>query len=159
MKQPVYDKSKLPEVMKIIYDADLLMDNIYENDKAAEKELEKLQNTLREVTGNDQILIRDYKDYQSYTNLETAAKTALMGNPEKEELTNEQIKEIVLNILCHDEAEMNWWLNHLKINTGLQNLTDYIFYPDLVGLNRDSSLEQIAEKIIADREQLLGNSQ
>lgn len=71
-----------------------------------------------------------------------------MGNLEKEEFTNEQIKEIVLNILWHDEAEMNWRLNNLKINTGLQNLIDYIFYPDFVGLNRNSSLEQIAEKLL-----------
>ena len=31
------------------------------------------------------------------------------------------------------------------------NLTDYIFYPDLIGLDFDATLEQIADKIIADR--------
>ena len=46
---------------------------------------------------------------------------------------------------------MDWWLEYLKINTGLVNLSDYIFYPNLVGLNLQATLEQIADKIIADR--------
>ena len=42
-------------------------------------------------------------------------------------------------------------MEYLEINTGLDNLTDYIFYPDLIGLDFDATLEQIADKIIADR--------
>lgn len=151
MKKPIYDKTKLSEVMKIIYDADILMEKPCENDKAAKKELEQLQEKLRQITRNPQLMISDYRDYQAYTDLETVAALALMSPPEKEQLTDEQIKEIVLNILNYDEAEMDWWLNSLTINTGLENLTDYIFYPNLIGLDRDSSLEQIAEKIIADK--------
>jgi hypothetical protein len=63
------------------------------------------------------------------------AKGVLMPVPMKEDLTEFQIKEIVTNILKHSEAEMDWWLNYLKVNTGLDNLTDYIFYPDFVGLD------------------------
>lgn len=74
-----------------------------------------------------------------------------MSPPEKEELTDKQIKEIVVKILEYEEAEMDWWLNYLRVNTGLDNLTDYIFYPDLVGIDREASLEQIADKIIEDR--------
>ena len=74
-----------------------------------------------------------------------------MPVPMKEDLTEFQIKEIVTNILKHSEAEMDWWLNYLKVNTGLDNLTDYIFYPDFVGLDPQATLEQIADKIIADR--------
>ncbi len=46
---------------------------------------------------------------------------------------------------------MDWWLEYLKVNTGLVNLTDYILYPNLVGLDMQAALEQIADKIIADR--------
>lgn len=74
-----------------------------------------------------------------------------MVPPSKDDLTNAQIKEIVLNILSLREDEMDWWLKYLKINTGLDNLTDYLFYPDLVGLDPQATLEQIADKIIADR--------
>ena len=49
------------------------------------------------------------------------------------------------------EADMDYWLKFLEVNTGLENLSDYIFYPDLVGMERSSSLEQIADRIIADR--------
>lgn len=152
MKTPVIDNAKLSEVMEIIKDADLLMtEKDCESDKAAKKELEELQNKLWEITGNHHIKIRDFWHYDEATNLETAAKGALMSPPEKEDITDEQIKEIVLSILKHDEAELKWWLQFLKINTGLENLSDYIFYPNLIGLDRNSSLEQIAEKIIVDR--------
>lgn len=83
--------------------------------------------------------------------LETVAWEAFITPPSKEDLTNAQIKEIVLNILNFREDEMDWWLKYLKINTGLDNLTDYIFYPDLVGLDSQATLEQIADKIITDR--------
>ncbi|MDE7414924.1 MAG: hypothetical protein K2N44_01165 [Lachnospiraceae bacterium] len=151
MKKPVIDEGKLPEVMKIIDDANTLMtEKDCGEDKAAREELEELQSKLRELTGNQQIQIRDFWRYDEAVSLRTAARGALMIPPEKEDLTDEQIKEIVLDILKHDEAEMDWWLNFLEVNTGLDNLTDYIFYPDLVGLDRDASLEQIADRIIAD---------
>lgn len=74
-----------------------------------------------------------------------------MVPPSKDDLTNAQIREIVLNIFSFNEDEMDWWLKYLKINTGLDNLTDYIFYPNRVGLDPQAALEQIANKIIADR--------
>ena len=74
-----------------------------------------------------------------------------MPPPVKSDLTNEELKEIVLHIMDFEEAEMDWWLEYLEINTGLDNLSDYIFYPDLIGLDLEATLEQIAAKIIADR--------
>ena len=151
MKKTVIDKTKLPEVMQIISDADSLMtEKDCENDEAAREELEELQDKLRELTGNQHLMIRDFWHYDEAASLKTVAKGALLGLPEKEDVTEEQIKEIVLNILHHDEAEMDWLLKYLEVNTGLTNLSDYIFYPDLIGLDRNSSLEQIADKIIED---------
>ena len=77
-----------------------------------------------------------------------------MSPPPKAELTNAQIREIVSNILTFRGAELDWWLNYLRINTGLENLTDYIFYPDFFGLDRQATLDEIAEKIVTDRKQL-----
>lgn len=152
MQKPVIDETKLPEVKDIIMHADSLMtERDCENDEAAKKELEELQNKLRELTGKHQIMIRDFRHYDEAVSLDTAARSALMPLPEKEPLTDEQIKNIVLNIFRHSEAETDWWLQYLMLNTGLENLSDYIFYPDLAGLDRNSSLEQIADKIIADR--------
>lgn len=83
--------------------------------------------------------------------IETVAKGALMSEPVKENLTDAQIKEIVVNILNHNEAEMNWWFEYLKVNTGLENITDYVFYPDFFGIDADATLEEIADKIIEDK--------
>lgn len=153
MQKPIIDETKLSETMRIIEKAaEFMAENDCENDKKAQEILEKLQQDLRIITKNSKLEIRDYQRYWSATDLETVAKGALMPVPIKEDLTDVQIKEIVVNILKHDETEMNWWFHYLKVNTGLDNITDYIFYPDIVGMDCNSSLEQIADKIIADKQ-------
>lgn len=152
MKNIGIDEAKIPEVMEIIEKAaELMEEKDCANDNTARSELDEYQNKLIAVTGNDKLQIKDFREYWGYMSLETAAREALMPPPEKTELTDEQIKEIVKNILKFKEEEMDWWLKFLKVNTGLDNLTNYIFYPDLVGLDRNADLEQIADKIIADR--------
>ncbi len=152
MKEISIDETKLPAVMELIEKAAALMaEKDCEDDKDAKRELADLQKDLRELSGNKKLQIKDFQRYWSYTSLETMARKALMAPPTKGELTDAQIKEIVLNILKFKEAEMDWWLKYLKINTGLDNLTDYIFYPDFFGLDPQADLEQIADKIIADR--------
>lgn len=152
MKEISIDETKLPAVMELIEKAAALMaEKDCEDDKDAKRELADLQKDLRELSGNKKLQIKDFQRYWSYTSLETMARKALMAPPPKCELTDAQIKEIVLNILKFKEAEMDWWLKYLKINTGLDNLTDYIFYPDFFGLDPQANLEQIADKIIADR--------
>ena len=93
MKKPVIDKTKLSEVMQIISDADSLMtEKDCEKDKAAKAELEELQNKLRELTGNQHLMIRDFWHYDEAASLKTAAKGALFVLPEKEDVTEEEIK-------------------------------------------------------------------
>ncbi len=111
----------------------------------------ELPKELADITGNPSIKITDFKRYWSYTSLEEISKKALMLPPVKENLADAQVREIVLNILSYDsEAEMDYWLEYLTINTGLPDLTDYIFYPDIKGLDSNASLEEIADKIISD---------
>ena len=152
MKQPVFDQTKLPEAMKLIDQACCLMDaRDYADDETAKQALRDLEAALRKLAGNPQLRIRDYKDYQASVGLEMAAKSALLSPPVRENLSDDEIRQIVLHILEHDEAETDWWLLDLQCNTGLENLTDYIFYPDTVGLCKDASLQEIADKIVADR--------
>lgn len=97
IKTPVIDETKLPEVMKIIDDADSLMtEKDCENDKTAKAELENLQKQLREITGNHQISIRDFWHYDEATDLETVAKGTLMCLPEKKDVTEEQIADKII---------------------------------------------------------------
>lgn len=124
----------------------------YEADETVKSELAVLQASLCEITGNKQLEITDFRFYSSVSDLETTARGALIIPPEKENVTDAQIKDVVLNILNHDEPEMHYWITYLILNTGLKNLTDYIFYPDAVGLDRNASMDQIADKIVADRQ-------
>lgn len=152
MKKISIDETKLSAVMGIIEQAaELMAEKDCDNDEVSKLNLEKFQQELRKITGNEKIQIKVFQSYWSAMDLETVAREALMAPPLKEDLTNAQIEEIVLNILSFREDEMDWWLEYLKINTGLDNLTDYFFYPDLVGLDSEATLEQIADKIIADR--------
>lgn len=152
MKEIKIDETKIPAAMEIIEKAASLMaERDCGQDQKAREELAELQGRLREIAGNRRLQITDFQRYWSYTSLETMARKALMAPPSKDNVSNEQIKEIVLGILKHKEAEMDWWLEYLKVNTGLVNLTDYIFYPNLVGLDMQATLEQIADKIITDK--------
>ena len=152
MKKVPIDEVKIPMAMEIIEKvASLMAERDCVQDQKAREELAELQDRLRELARNQRLQIIDFQRYWSYTSLETMARKTLMATPSKDNVSNEQIKEIVLGILKHEEAEMDWWLEYLKVNTGLVNLTDYIFYPNLVGLDMQATLEQIADKIITDR--------
>ncbi len=164
MEKPFIDKTKLPEVMDIIGQAASLMEEKdCNNDDKAKKELSVFQKRLGDITGNKEINITDFREYWGYTSLEEIAYSALMPPPPRKKLNDSQILEIILNILPDNngdetsskaitsEAEMDYWIKYLTVNTGLENLSDYIFYPDLAGLGRDASIREIADKIIADR--------
>lgn len=152
MNKPSIDETKLPKVMDIIDKAASLMEEKdCNNDKEAMQILSGLQKELADTTGNPSVKITDFKRYWSYTSLEEISKEALMLPPVKENLADAQVREIVLNILSHNsESEMDYWIEYLTLNTGLPDLTDYIFYPDMKGLDVNASLEEIADKIISD---------
>ena len=157
MKTPKIDSSKIPEVMELIEKAASVMAEKDDSDPAVKRELEDLQNKLCEITGNIKLKITEFQRYWAYTSLETMAKKALMLPPEKCDVTDDQIREIVLYAFCddffksHDEADVDYWVNFLEINTGLEYLSDYIFYPDMMGMDNNATLEQIADRIIADK--------
>ena len=152
MQELTFEYTKLSEAMEIIEQAAALMaEKDCEQDKKAKGALEHYQQQLRTISGNDSLQIKMFAQYWGWTSLETAAKKALLPPPLKADFADDEIREIVLSILDHEEAEMDWWLDTLKVSTHLDNLTDYIFYPDEVGLDAQATLNQIAEKILADR--------
>ena len=160
MNTPKVDVSKIPEVMELIEKAASVMAEKDDSDPAVKRELEDLQNKLREITGNKKLKITEFQRYWAYTGLETMAKKALMLPPEKCDVTDDQIREIVLYAFCDDffkshyEADVDYWVDFLEINTGLKYLSDYIFYPDMMGMDNNATLEQIADRIIADKNSL-----
>lgn len=160
MKYPEIDESKLQEAMNIIDKAAQLMEEKdCEGDTDAKKDLDALEKQLREITGKKKLCITEYNAYWSYTSLETVARDALHQPPVKTGMTDEQLTELIRRICELDfdvpqnalEATNDYFLEVLEIETGLDNVSDYIYWPDAVGLDMDAGLDEITAKILADK--------
>lgn len=64
-----------------------------------------------------------------------------------------ELTEIILKICnCeYSESEMDSKLELLEQETGLSNISDYIFCPDEIGLALDAEPSEIVEKILSDK--------
>lgn len=165
MKYPEIDESKLQEVMRIIETAASLMEENgfmeeedWEGDTEAGSELTALQKQLREITGDEKLQITDYYAYWSYTSLETVARNVLHQPPVKTGMTDEQLTELIRRISELDfdvpenalEATTDYFIQVLEIETGLDDVSDYIYCPEEVGLDLQAGLDEITAKILAD---------
>lgn len=67
-------------------------------------------------------------------------------------MTDKKICELIRKIYnCEfSESETDYWLDILERETGLINFTDYIYWPNLVGLDLNSSVDEITNKILYD---------
>lgn len=151
MEYPKIDETKLQIVEEIIDKINyFIVDENYDEEST---EIKELSQKLREVTGKKDLSIDSFLYYSSYTTLEETAMMALMPIPQKTGLLVEEIKELVLKIanVEFSEAETDYFLKVLKLETGLHNLIDYIYYPELVGMDKDADIEEIIKKIIADK--------
>ncbi len=145
------DKSKLAKAMEIIdRAASLIEKKNYENDAEVMRELTILDNRLKELAGNDEVSVYDFEAYWSYQDLEESAVQALMPKPEKKGISDKEIADIVKNINNSPE-KTDYWLEILEKETGLENISDYIFWPDEIGLEINASIEEIIHKIFQDR--------
>lgn len=155
MELPKIDETKLPEVKEIIDEINHIV--IDENCDEESPEVKELAQKLREVTGKEELSIAPFMYYSSYTTLEDAATMALLPIPQKSGLSDEEIRHLIgkiasAEIVCsYGEAINDYFLDILKLETGLDNITDYIFNPDEIGMDLHASIEEITERIIADR--------
>lgn len=138
------DNAKLKRVMEII-------DEIAAS--KAKDSIAELEKELRELTGKADIRAEDCFEYWAWTSAEDLARTFLLPVPEYKGLTDDELAEIVGKICrCeYSEAEMDFQLKLLKKETSISNISDYIFYPDKVGLDRNADISEITAKILADR--------
>lgn len=145
------DESRLSETMDII---DRIAE-IFETGAKEEydDEFNNLQIRLRELTGKPDIDISSFAEYWSWISLEDLARSVLMPTPEKKGLSDEEIAEIVTDICeCeYSDSELGYYLELLKLETGLVNISDYIFYPNMVGLEYSADVSDIVEKVLLDR--------
>ena len=145
------DESRLSETMDIIDRIAEILETGADEDY--DNEFNNLQMRLGELTGKSDINISSFAEYWSWTSLEELARSVLMPVPEKKGLSDEEIAEIVTDICeCeYSDSELGYYLELLKLETGLVNISDYIFYPNMVGLEYDASTDDIIEKVLLDR--------
>ena len=95
MKKIFIDETKLQEVMDIIDNAASLMEEKNcNNDEDARNKLEKLQEKLENLTENKEIDITNFREYWGCISLEEAAKSVLISPPQKENITDGEIRAI-----------------------------------------------------------------
>jgi len=125
-------------------------------DEEYEGEFAELQSRLEEITGKTNLDLSAFSNYWNRISLEELARSVLMPVPEKQGLSEEEIAEIVSDICeCgYSDSELDYYLELLKLETGLVNISDYIFYPNMVGLDYSAGIDEIIEKILLDRKVL-----
>ena len=115
-------------------------------------ELSALKEHLESLTGRENIDVEQFRDFWTFTNPESLAERLLMPEAEKIKLSDSDIHRIVKKICLADysEAETDYWIEVLEKVTGLP-VSDYIYFPYLMGLEPEADEAEIAEKIIEDR--------
>lgn len=150
MKTPEIDRSKLDEVKELIDRACDLMET------GADKQSPELRETeerLHKLTNRHGLDVKKFREYLGWTSLDNLAETLLMPKPEKSGMSVEEIAEVVTKICSvkYSESETDYQLKRLKLETGLDNITDYIFNPNEVGLDMRADTSEIIAKILEDR--------
>ncbi|EOS43539.1 hypothetical protein V1226_23400 [Lachnospiraceae bacterium JLR.KK009] len=138
------EKTKLKKVMDLI-------DKLAEPDDS--DDIARLELEIREITGKSDLSANECKEYWGWTSLEELAKRFLLPTPQAQGLSDEELAIIVEKIanVEYSESEMDYQLDVLAKETGLINVSDYIFYPNLIGLELNADVQEIIDKILADR--------
>jgi len=157
MKIPIIDEGRLNRAMELINRAAELMEEDYNKNL---EEAEELGRQL-EILAGKKIDIIEFNCYWSHSSLDDVAKSVLMPEPEQCDLTNDEIRDILIHFFDYlgqyGEAVSNYIIAFLALNTGLSNMIEYIYFSDEVGLELDNSMGEeeylnlIADKIIEDR--------
>ncbi len=122
-----------------------------------QSEIERLGDRLKELTGKTVEECKPFEQYWSYTSLDTVVDKILMPKVEKNGMSDEELTELIksfcdeLDNITMSEAELDRFMERLELESGLSNVTDYFFYPQLVGLERNPGVEAITKKILEDR--------
>ena len=122
-----------------------------------QSEIERLGERLKELTGKTIEECWYFEQYWSYTSLDDIVDRVLMPEYEPIKLSDEELREKLeklvdgLNTFIK-ESELDRMILELEIDTGLDNVSDYLFYPELIeGLGKNADAETKIRKILEDR--------
>ena len=122
-----------------------------------QNEIERLGVRLKELTGKTIKDCQPFEQYWSYTSLDDIVDRVLMPEPEEgERLSDAEIREKLENLISEistiKPSKLDSIIRELEIDTGLDNVSDYLFWPDLIeGLGKNADAETKIKKILEDR--------
>lgn len=121
----------------------------YENKTAEEINAKLVQ--LKKFAKKD-ISAMEFYHYWNHSSLEDVAKELIMPEPPYlNDITKEELTEVINEFFTLENIEdfhESYYIELLEKSFGLNDISNYIFYPDLKGIE-DEPLK-IAEKIIED---------
>ena len=145
------------EVGEIIERLAVIFDEEDVDSPDIQSEIERLGERLKELTGKTIDECRYFEQYWSYTSLDDIVDRVLMPEYEGIKLSDEELREKLeklvdgLNTFIK-ESELDRMIMELEIDTGLDNVSDYLFYPELIeGLGKNADAETKIRKILEDR--------
>lgn len=92
----------------------------------------ELEKQLQTLTGKTDICFQDVLNYWECSELEAFARSLLMPKPEKQNLSDSELAEIITAVCeCrYSEPETDYLLKVLEKETGQTEISDLIFYPE-----------------------------
>lgn len=141
------DKNKVAKTAELIND---IADKI--NEDPSSPVLSFLKSELEKITGKEDIDIFQFRDFWEFQSAESLAERLLMPEAKRLGLSDERIYEVIKNICLayYSEAETDYWLEVLKLETGLP-VSDYIYFPYTKGLEVTADEKKITDAVLADR--------
>lgn len=105
---------------------------------------QELEKQLQNLTRKKEIHFQDVLNYWEWSELENFACSLLMPEPEKQNLSDSELAEIITAVWeCqYSEPETDYLLKVLQIETGRTDISDLIFYPEI------DEISAITEKIL-----------
>ena len=143
------------EVGKIIERLALMYyeEDIEQEDISAE--IEALGKRLFDLTGKTIEECEPFQAYWSYTTLDSVVDRILMPKVEKTGMSDEELSDYIHKfcdaIPVLPEAELDQYIKILEAETGLDDVSDYFFWPESVGLGKNPGVDAIVKKILEDR--------
>ncbi|MBR1556001.1 MAG: hypothetical protein IJ644_11515 [Oscillospiraceae bacterium] len=93
---------------------------------------EEYEQQLQNLTGKPEISFREVLAFWEWTNPEDFARSLLMPEPEKQNLSDSELSDIITAVWeCrYSEPETDYLLKVLETETGRTDVSDLIFYPE-----------------------------
>ncbi len=143
------------EIGEIIDRLATIFDEEDVNNSDIRKETGNLEKRLKELTGKTIEECEPFRQYWSYTSLEDVVDRILMPPVKNEGLSDNKLREKLENffsgIATMKPSKLDRAIEELELETGIDNVSDYIFWPELIeGLGKNPGKEAIIKKILED---------